>query len=185
VDPAAVFIWGQSEWALAAALLAASEDLAGIAVSSACGRSELEYRAAIARRLGELAGRSPAEIETQVSEEVTLLAAIASGATPEELRSRPSFGRLVNPAGRVLEDRTVGYWRQRLMVNVGEVYAAVREPALVIHMAADPYSFRVDHEEIGRILAASGNRSVEIAELAPAAVPGALVRWMRALLPGT
>jgi alpha/beta superfamily hydrolase len=185
VDPAAVFIWGHADCAIEAALLAASEDLAGIAVSSACGRSELEHRAAIARRQGELQGHSPAEIETQVRDEVTLLAAIASGATPDELRARPDLGRMVNPAGRVLEDRTVGYWRQRLMVNVGEVYAAVREPALVVHTAADPNSFRVDHEEIGRILAASGNRSVTIAELAPAAVPGALVRWMRGLLPGT
>jgi alpha-beta hydrolase superfamily lysophospholipase len=185
VDPAAVFLWGHGEAATEAALLAASEDLAGLAVSSACGRSVLEYRAAIARRRGELNGRSPGEIERQVSDEVALLAAIVAGATPEELRSRPDLGRLVNPAGRVLDDRTVGYWRERLMVNVGEVYAAVNEPTLVIHTAADPYSFQVDHEEIGRILAASGNRSVEIAQLAPAALPGVLVRWMRALLPGT
>jgi uncharacterized protein len=185
VDPAAVFLWGHADRATEAALLAASEDLAGVAVSSACGRSELEHRAAIARRQGELRGLSPGAIEAQVRDEVALLAAIADGASPEELRTRPNLGRLVNPAGRVLDDRTVGYWRQRLAVNLGEVYAAVKEPALVIHAASDPFSFRIDHEEIGRILAASGNRNVEIAELAPIALPGALVRWMKARLQGT
>jgi alpha/beta superfamily hydrolase len=184
IDPAAVFVWGHAERAAQVALLASSEDLAGIAVSASAGRSELEHRAAITRRQAELDGLPAAAVESLVSDEVALMAAVAAGATREELREHPNLGRLVNSAGRILDDRSVAYWRQRLAINMGEVYALVEEPVLVVHLSDDPHSLREDEEQIARIVTAAGNRQVATAAPAPGLLPGAFSSWVRRLLSG-
>ncbi len=104
------------------------------------------------------------------------MAAVAAGATREELRGHPSLGRLVNPAGRILDDRSVAYWRQRLAINLGEIYALVEEPVLVVHLSDDPDSLREDEEQVARIVAAAGNRQVATTAPAPAQLPGAFVQ---------
>ena len=62
---------------------------------------------------------------------------------------------------------------------------AFNHPAMPLAEVTEAARRACIHEEIGRILAASGNRNVEIAELAPIALPGTLVRWMKARLQGT
>ena len=184
IDPAAVFVWGHAGRAGQAALLASSEDLAGIAVSAAAGRSELEHRAAITRRRVEMEGLPAGAVESQVRDEMALMAAVAAGTTREELRAHPSLGRLVNLAGRILDDRTVAYWRQRLAVNLGEIYALVEEPVLVVHLSDDPSSLREEEEQIARIVAAAGNRQVATAAPAPNQLPGTFVSWVRRIVSG-
>jgi hypothetical protein len=90
----------------------------------------------------------------------------------------------VNPAGRILDDRTVAYWRQRLAVNMGEIYALVEEPVLVVHLSDDPSSLREDEEQVARIVAAAGNRQVSTAAPAPDQVPDTFVSWVRRIVSG-
>jgi pimeloyl-ACP methyl ester carboxylesterase len=158
IDAGRIFVWGHSTGGMIAAILASSEDLAGLCVSSTIGRNMYERVAGTVRRQGELAGLPPAEVESRVVAHLKLLGALASGATAAELAADPALSRFVNAAGRIHDNRTVAYWRQQLELDLVAIYGGVSDRSH--RLPRVDFTLREDHELIARVLRAAGNAHV-------------------------
>jgi alpha-beta hydrolase superfamily lysophospholipase len=114
----------------------------------------------------ELAGDSGAEIDRKIKRYVEFAALIARGQTSADaLRQMPEFASYFNSAGRIMDDRTVDFWRQQLNLNLAETYARVKAPVLILYTASDFITSQTCHEKIRDFLTTAGNKDVTLAVL--------------------
>ncbi len=163
VDPGRVFVFGHSTGGMEAALLAAQRPVAGLITSSTIGRTFYERMADTLRLQGVLNGDTPAHIDQTISEHLAFATAIAEGQTREQLLERhPGRARFFNAAGRIMDDRTLEFWREQLILNLGETYSRIKAPVLILWGESDFLTQRACHERIRDVLLASGNTDVEL-----------------------
>jgi alpha-beta hydrolase superfamily lysophospholipase len=162
VDPRRVFVFGHSTGGMEAAVVAARRPLAGLIVSATIGRSYFERMAETLRLQGELAGDSESTIDGTVGAYIQFASAILRGGMGTELQRDTTFVRFFNSAGRIMDDRTIEFWRQQLGVDLSEVYARVGCPVLIIYPASDYLTQLACHERIRDMLLAAGNGDVTL-----------------------
>jgi alpha-beta hydrolase superfamily lysophospholipase len=158
-----VFVFGHSTGGIIAALLAGKRPLAGLIVSGTVGRSYIERVFETVRLQSELAGHSSQEIDRNMKEYLFLFSGLLRrDKLSAILGEYPALARFVNAAGRIMDDRTITYWRQKLELNLGEIYAQIKTPVLVLYNSADFIATRACHEWIHATLIAGGNRRVTL-----------------------
>jgi pimeloyl-ACP methyl ester carboxylesterase len=162
VDPGRIFVFGHSTGGMEAAVVASRRPLAGLIVSATIGRSYLERMAETLRLQGQLAGDSGSAIDRTVGTYMQFASAILRGETGAELQGDTTFVRFFNSAGRVMDDRTVEFWRQQLGIDLAQVYARVRCPVLIIYPTSDYLTQPACHERIRDVLVAAGNGDVTL-----------------------
>lgn len=175
VDPARVFIFGHSTGGMEAALLAGRRPPAGLVVSCTVGRTFYERMAETVRLQNELEGRPDPETDRRVGEYLALAGAIARGAPAAELRRDSTFAGFFNDRGRIMDDRTVEFWREQLTLNLAEIYGRIRCPVLIVWGASDFLTQRACHERIRDVLTRAGNADVTLR-----VIPGCDHRYCRA-----
>ncbi len=163
VDPRRVFVYGHSTGGMEAALLAGQRSLAGLIVSCTIGRTFYERMADTLRLQTAWGGNSGAEIDAKIKNYLAFAILMARGETAENLRKMPEFAPHFNAAGRVMDDRTVAFWRQQLNLNLAEAYSRVKAPVLIVYGASDYLTFAACHETIRDVLVAAGNLDTTLA----------------------
>jgi len=167
VDPKRVFVYGHSTGGMEAALVAAGRPVAGLITSCTIGRTFYERMADTLRMQGVLKGDPPAQIDRTVAEYLEFATAIADGQTHQQLVDRhPDRARFFNEAGRIMDDRTLEFWREQLTLNLAETYSQIKVPVLIIWGESDFLTQRACHEHIRDVLRAAGNTDVELHVLA-------------------
>ena len=163
VDSDRVFVYGESTGGITSALLASKRETAGCIVSCTVGRTYYERMAETLRLQGLFGGDTPEEIDANIKTYLHLAVSVALGdSLPDILRRFPAASDLVNSNGRIMDDRTVAYWRQQLNINLPEIYAQITEPALVVYAESDFLTFLACHEHIRDVLVHSGNPDVTL-----------------------
>lgn len=157
VEPKRVFVYGHSTGGMEAAVLAGRRSPAGLITSCTIGRTLLERMLETVRLQGQLAGHSGAATDRAVTGYALLSAAILRGATAGELQRDTTFAPYFNAAGRIMDDRTVEFWRQQLSLPMAEAYERVQCPTLVVWAASDFLTQRACHERIRDVLVGAGN----------------------------
>jgi len=165
VQPGRLFVYGHSTGGIEAAVVASRRPAAGLIVSCTVGRTHFERMADTIRLQGELAGDPEGEIDRGVAARLAFVAAILRGAGAAELSADSTFAGYFNRAGRIMDDRTVAYWRQQLRLPLAEVYSRVSCPTLVLHAASDFLTQRACHERIRDLLIAAGNAGATFREI--------------------
>ncbi len=163
VDPARVFVYGESTHGLEAAVLAGQRPIAGLITSCTIGRTYYERMAETLRLQGVLAGDPPAEIDATIARYLGFSAAVASGQTKAEILARsPAYASFFNASDRIMDDRTLQFWREQLTLNTAETYAKIKAPVLVLWGESDFLTQRACHEHIRDVLQAAGNKDVTL-----------------------
>ena len=162
VDPRRIFVFGHSTGGMEAAVVAARRPLAGLIVSATIGRTYFERMAETLRLQGRLAGDPEPEIDRTVRDYIRFASAILRGGTGAELQRDSTFARFFNAAGRIMDDRTVGFWRQQLGLGMAEVYSGIKCPVLIVYPASDYLTQLACHERIRDVLLAAGNGDVTL-----------------------
>jgi alpha-beta hydrolase superfamily lysophospholipase len=164
VDTARVFVMGHSTGGMIAAVIASRRETAGLVTSSTIGRTFYERALETLRFQSETAGDSASTTDAKLKQYLDLMAAAARGdSLPAILERSPELAEYVNASARIMDDRTLGYWREQLNLNLSETYAKVSEPALVVYGASDFLTSLACHEHIRDVLVASGNPDVTLA----------------------
>lgn len=163
VDPKNVAVFGHSTGGIVAAILAGKRPVAGLIVSCTIGRTMIERVAETLRIQKTLEGASEKEVVETVKNYSTLFTALAREESIDRiLRDHPELRPLVNPAGRIMDDRTSRYWHQQINTHLGGLYAAVRCPTLIVYGACDFITTRICHEWIRDVMMAAGNPEVTL-----------------------
>ena len=162
VDAKRVFIYGHSTGGMETALLAGKRPVAGLAVSCTVGRTFYERMADTLRLQGKLAGDTGSAIDSRIKNYLHFAFQIAAGESKDTLRKTPEFAAFFNTNERIMDDRTVEFWRQQLNLNLAEVYSQVKSPVLILSAASDYLTQLACHEEIRDGLIASGNKDVTL-----------------------
>ncbi len=98
-----------------------------------------------------------------LKEYLDLMTSAARGdSLPAILRRNPALGKYVNKDNRIMDDRTVEYWRGQLNINLSQIYGQVTEPVLIIYAASDFITQLACHEHIRDVLLLSGNSDVTL-----------------------
>lgn len=169
VDPDGVFVLGHSTGGMIAAVVAARRQTAGLVTSCTIGRTFYERGLETLRLQSELGGDTPAETHAKLRQYLDLMTAAARGDSLAEIIGRnPDLAQYVNQSNRIMDDRTLDFWRQQLNLNLPEIYGRVTEPVLVVYAASDFLTQLACHEHIRDVLVASGNADVTLA-----VIPGA------------
>ena len=109
----------------------------------------------------------PAQIDQTVAEYLGFVLAIADGQTREQLVERhPRRVPFFNAAGRIMDDRTLEFWREQLTLNLADTYSQVKAPVLILWGESDFLTQRACHERIRDVLRAAGNPGVELRTIA-------------------
>ena len=166
VDPARVFLYGHSTGALEAAVLAGQRSVAGLIVSGTVGRTYYERMAETLRLQSVLAGTPQVEADANVARYLTFSAAVASGLSKAEILQRhPDYTSFFNAADRIMDDRTLEFWREQMTLNMARTYAAIKAPVLIMWGESDFLTQRACHEHIRDVLLASGRTDVKLATI--------------------
>ncbi len=162
VDPQRIFVFGHSTGGMEAAVLAARRPLAGLIVSATVGRTYLERMAETLRLQGQLAGDPDSTIDGTVRAYTQFAYAILHGEPAADLQRDTTFARFFNSAGRIMDDRTVEFWRQQLGLDLGATYARIRCPVLILYPESDFLTQLACHERIRDVLDRAGNPDVTL-----------------------
>ena len=167
VDPEQVFVMGHSTGGMVGALVAGRRPCAGFVTSCTVGRTFYERSLETLRLQSDLAGDPPAKADTKLKEYMNLMASAARGDSLQTiLLLNPELGKYVNKSGRIMDDRTLDYWRGQLNLNLPEAYGKITAPVLVIYCASDFITQQACHERIRDVLVSSGNKDVTL-EIVP------------------
>jgi pimeloyl-ACP methyl ester carboxylesterase len=158
-----VIVYGHSTGGMEAAVLAARGKAAGLIVSCTIGRTFLERTADTIRLQATLGGNQPEQVDASVNRYLSFSAAILHGAPTEQLRNDSTFAGFFNERGRIMDDRTIDFWRQQLGLSLGGTYSRVRCPTLILYGASDFLTSLACHERIRDVMTASGNPDVTLA----------------------
>jgi alpha-beta hydrolase superfamily lysophospholipase len=162
VDPRRIFVFGHSTGGMEAAVVATRRPLAGLIVSSTIGRTYVERMTETLRLQGRLAGDPEAVIDRTVRTYVRFASAILRGEGGAELQRDTTFARFFTGAGRIMDDRTVEFWRQQLALGLAEIYGRIKCPVLILYPASDYLTQLACHERIRDVLLAAGNGDVAL-----------------------
>ncbi|MFH1221071.1 MAG: alpha/beta fold hydrolase [Candidatus Eisenbacteria bacterium] len=163
VDPARVFVMGHSTGGMIASVLAGKRETAGLITSCTIGRTFYERSLETLRLQSSFAGDSAAVTDIKLKEYLDLMTSAARGdSTAAILRRNPALAKYVNSSGRIMDDRSVNYWREQLNLNLPEVYGAVTEPVLIVYCSSDFLTQLACHETIRDVIVASGNRDITL-----------------------
>ena len=163
VDTNNVFIFGHSTGGIVAALIAGKRQIAGVITSCTIGRTYYERMIETLRLQGELAGDSQIEIEETIKQYMNLVVPVARGdSLPEILHGSPETASLVNSNGRIMDDRTVEYWHQKLNLNIARIYSEITEPVMIIYGESDFLTQLTCHQNIENILLSANNPNVSL-----------------------
>jgi alpha-beta hydrolase superfamily lysophospholipase len=92
------------------------------------------------------------------------MVSVARGDSLSSILARNSeLKRLVNSSGHIMDDRNTEYWRQKLNLNLAEIYSKVTEPVLIVYGESDFLSQLACHENIRDALVRAGNPDVALA----------------------
>ena len=160
VDPRRVFVFGHSTGGMEAAAVATRRPLAGLVVSATIGRTYFERMAETLRLQGRLGGDPEPVIDRTVSAYMQFASAILRGEGAAELKRDSTFARFFNSEGRIMDDRTIEFWRQQLAVGPAEIYGRIECPVLILYPGSDYLTQLACHERIRDVLLAAGNRDV-------------------------
>lgn len=164
VDPNNVFVFGHSTGGIMAAVLAGKRDIAGVITSCTIGRTFYERLVETVRLQGQLGDEPAVDIDKKIKDYLYLTTSIARGNSLSViLKKNPNLSRFVNKSNRIMDDRTVEYWRQQLNLNLSEIYGEIAEPVLIVYAASDFLTQLACHEHIRDVLSASGNADVMLA----------------------
>lgn len=162
-DVEKVFVWGHSTGGIVAAIIAQKRETAGLITSCTIGRTFYERMSETLELQGEFAGDSPDKIENRVKDYLQLTSLVSNDNSIENIKTQyPNLKPLINQNNRIMDDRTVEYWKQQLNLNLSEIYSSVSEPVLIIYGLSDYLTQLKCHEHIQRILEKSGNKHVEL-----------------------
>lgn len=163
VDENRVFVFGHSTGGIVAALVASETNTAGVIPSCTIGRTYYERVVETLRLQGELGGDAKTDIDKTIKKYMNLLVLVAQGDSLSHIiHKHPEVSSLVNSRGRIMDDRTVEYWNQKLNLNLAEIYSKVTEPVLIVYGTSDFITQRACHENIQDFLISSGNRDVSL-----------------------
>jgi pimeloyl-ACP methyl ester carboxylesterase len=164
VEPRRVFVMGHSTGGMVAAILAARRETAGLVTSCTIGRTFYERSLETLRLQSEFGGDTPDVTDTKIKEYLELMTSAARGdSLAGIIRRNAALAKYVNNSGRIMDDRTVDYWRQQLNLNLPEIYGEVTEPVLVVYAASDFLTQLACHEAIRDVLVNAGNGDVTLA----------------------
>jgi len=163
VDNKKVFIMGHSTGGIVAALLASKRAIAGLITSCTIGRTFYERMVETVRLQNQLSGKSATETDKNIKDYLYLTVSVARGDSLSAILERnPDLSRFVNKSNRIMDDRTVDYWRQLLNINLSEIYSKITEPVLIICGNSDFLTQLACHEHIRDVLITSGNKDVTL-----------------------
>ena len=162
VDPARTFVFGHSTGGMEAAVVASRRPLAGLVVSATIGRTYLERMAETLRLQGQLAGDPDSVVDATVRVYTQFASAILRGEPAADLRSDTTYARFFNGAGRIMDDRTVEFWRQQLGLDLAATYARIKCPVLIVYPGSDFLTQLACHERLRDVLLAAGNEDVTL-----------------------
>ncbi len=162
VDPRRIYVFGHSTGGIEAAVLASRRPVAGLIVSATIGRTYLERMAETLRLQGQLAGDPDSAIDATVRAYTRFASAILRGRPAEDLQRDTTYARFFNGARRIMDDRTVEFWRQQLGLDLAATYASIRCPVLIVYPASDFLTQQACHERIRDVLERAGNRDVTL-----------------------
>lgn len=163
VDEDNVFVFGHSTGGIIAAILAGKRETAGLITSCTIGRTFYERLVETVRLQARLAGELAVNIDRKIKDYLYLTVSVARGDSLSAILERnPELSRFVNKNKRIMDDRTVEYWRQLLNLNLSEIYTKITEPVLIIYGASDFLTQLAGHEYIKDVLLASGNVDVRL-----------------------
>jgi len=161
VDPERIFLMGHSTGGMVGALVAGRRPCAGFITSCTVGRTFYERSLETLRLQSEFGGDAPAKTDTKLKEYVNLMTAAARGDSLQTiLLLNPELGRYVNESGRIMDDRTLDYWRAQINLNLPEAYGKITAPVLIIYCSSDFLTQQACHERIRDVLVSSGNKDV-------------------------
>lgn len=163
IDRNNVFVFGHSTGGIVAALIAGKKQIAGVITSCTIGRSYYERMIETLRLQGEMAGDSQIEIEETIKKYMDLVVPVAWGDSLSEiLYKSPETANLVNSNGRIMDDRTVAYWHQKLNLNIARIYSEITEPVLIIYGESDFLTQLAGHQNIEKVLLSANNPDVTL-----------------------
>ncbi len=162
VDAAHVYVWGHSTGGMVAAAVASTEKVAGLISSCTVGRTFYERMADTLRVQSTLGGNSPAATDALIRLYIDFASAMATGTPEAWLRRDKRYAQFFNAYGRIMDDRTVAFWRQQLNLNLADVYGKVKCPALVLWFDGDFLTELACHELIRDVLTTAGNPDVTL-----------------------
>jgi alpha-beta hydrolase superfamily lysophospholipase len=163
VDEDKVFVMGHSTGGIIAAIIAGKCGVAGLIASCTIGLTYYERMAMTVRLQDQFAGKSAAEIERNLKDYIDFTTSIARGETLEAILKRnPVLLKFANKSRRIMDDRSVEYWRQQLNINLSEVYGGIKLPVLIVYGASDFITTLKCHKHIRDVLLAAGNSDVTL-----------------------
>jgi alpha-beta hydrolase superfamily lysophospholipase len=156
-----VFVFGISTGGQVAAILANKKEIRGLITSNTIGRTFYERLVETLRLQGKLSGDSDSEIDQSIKNYLNLAVSVAHGDSLNSiLQKSPELSKLVNQNNRIMDDRTVAYWRQQLNLNLSDIYSKINEPVLILYAESDFLTRLACHEHIRDVLASAGNKDV-------------------------
>ena len=168
VDPNRIFLFGMSNGAGFAPLVAQGADVRGYVVIGGWVKTWFEHMLEIERRRLSLAGHQPADINSLMKMEEQLYSAyLLERQPPHEIFARhPELKVLWEGPDDQQYGRPVSYYQQLQDLDLMAAWSAVRAPVLALHGQYDWIMSRADIELVAELVNRNAPGSAEFAELA-------------------
>jgi pimeloyl-ACP methyl ester carboxylesterase len=153
IDPKRIAIFGQSMGGTFGPLVAAEEEVAGVAVHGTLAKTWVEYVAENTRRQSLLAGATPAAVDDEMREVTAVTHYMFNeGLTPAEIKAKhPKLANAVNgfsPDGKTYSGVGIPFFQQLATKNLPAAWAKTQANVLVLYGENDFLSGQADHEFI-------------------------------------
>ncbi|HEX4387968.1 MAG TPA: alpha/beta hydrolase [Steroidobacteraceae bacterium] len=167
VDPDRMFLFGMSNGAGFAPLVAEGAAIRGYVVDGGWVKTWFEHMLEIERRRLALAGRPPAELNALMKREEQLYSAyLLERRSPHEIfASHPELRILWEGPDEQQYGRPVAYYQQLQDLDLIAAWSAVRVPVLALHGEYDWIMSRADIELVADLVNRNIPGSAEFAEL--------------------
>jgi pimeloyl-ACP methyl ester carboxylesterase len=167
VDPQRIFLFGMSNGAGFAPLVAQGAAVRGYVVAGGWVKTWFEHMLEIERRRLSLAAQQPADINSLMKMEETLYSAyLLEGRSPHEIFARhPELKTLWEGPDDQQYGRPVSYYQQLQAVDLMAAWSAVHAPVLALHGEYDWIMSRADIELVAELVNRNAAGSAEFAEL--------------------
>jgi len=163
VDKDNVFVFGISTGGQVAAILANKREIRGLITCNTIGRTFYERMIETLRLQGKFSGDSDSEIDQTIKNYFNLTISVSNGESLNSILQRsPELSKLVNQNNRIMDDRTIGYWRQQLNLNLSDIYSKITESVLVLYAESDFLTQLACHEHVREVLTSAGNEDVSL-----------------------
>lgn len=167
VDPDRIFLFGMSNGAGFAPLVAEGAPIRGYVVDGGWVKTWFEHMLEIERRRLALAGHPPADLNALMKREEQLYSAYLLDRRPprEIFASHPELKTLWEGPEDQQYGRPVTYYQQLQDLDLMAAWSAVRVPVLALHGEYDWIMSRADIELVAELVNRNSPGSAEFAEL--------------------